>query len=197
VASQSATALAVWATSPTTPNRTARCAPIAAGSSSTCTTVAERPISFPCRVVHMFSEQPHPTTTSAPPISSAASGEANPPLTSRSHGLPRNSPLAAAEVASSAPHSSAARSRSPRAPRAPRPAMNTGCLASRSVRASRPTASGDAPGLSTLATGVTGGGGSHCAAWTSSGSERITVRRPTAACQARATSAAADAGDRT
>ena len=38
-----------------------------------------------------------------PRISSAASGVANPPLTSRSHGLPRNSPLAAADVASSAP----------------------------------------------------------------------------------------------
>ena len=55
-------------------------------------------------------------------ISSAASGEAKPPLTSRSHGLPRNRPLAAAEVASSAPHRSASRSRSGPAagdPRAP------------------------------------------------------------------------------
>jgi hypothetical protein len=144
----------------------------------------------------MFSEQPHPTTTSAPPITSAASGEANPPLTSRSHGLPRNSPLAAADVASSAPHSWPARSSSPRAPRAPRPAMNTGRLALSSVLPSDWTASGDGPGPMTELIGVSGGGCSHCAAWTSSGRERITVRRPIAACQARATSPAADAGER-
>ena len=83
---------------------------------------------LPCRVVHMFSEQPQATIRSAPPISSAASGEAKPPLTSRSHGLPRNRPLAAADVASSAPQSSAsapAPAAAP-APARPGPAMNTG-----------------------------------------------------------------------
>ena len=106
-------------------------------------TVAAGPIRLPCRIVHMFSEQPQPTIKSAPEISSAASGEANPPLTSRSHGLPRNSPLAAAEVASSAPHAAASRSRSPRAwaMRAPRPATKTG----RRAMASRPASASAAP----------------------------------------------------
>ena len=89
----------------------------------------------------MFSEQPQPTMTSASPISSAASGVANPPLTSRFHGLPRNSPLATAEVASSAPHAPASRSSSAARPRAPRPAMNTGRRAPRSTSASAVTAS--------------------------------------------------------
>ena len=40
------------------------------------------PISQPCRVVHMLSAQPQPTTRSAPAISSAASGGAKLPLTS-------------------------------------------------------------------------------------------------------------------
>ena len=89
----------------------------------------------------MFSEQPQPTMTSASPISSAASGVANPPLTSRFHGLPRNRPLATAEVASSAPHAPASRSSSAARPRAPRPAMNTGRRAPRSTSASAMTAS--------------------------------------------------------
>ena len=76
----------------------------------------------------MFSVQPQPTTRSAPRISSAASGEAKPPVTSRSHGSPRNRPLATAEVASSAPHAlGQRRQRLAPAPRgAPRPATNTG-----------------------------------------------------------------------
>ena len=88
---------------------------------------------------------------SAPVISSAASGDANPPLTSRFQGLPRNSPLATAEVASSAPHASASRSRSARAdarparPRAPRPAMNTGWSAPRRTAAIAVTASEAGP----------------------------------------------------
>ena len=139
--SASATARAVSATSPGTPRCTGRCVPIAAGSSSTWTSVACGGISLPCRVVHMFSEQPQPTMTSASPISSAASGVANPPLTSRFHGLPRNRPLATAEVASSAPHASASRSSSAARPRAPRPAMNTGRRAPRSTSASAVTAS--------------------------------------------------------
>ena len=114
--------------------------------------VAPVPISLPCRIVHMLSEQPQPMIKSAPVISSAASGDANPPLTSRSQGLPRNSPLATAEVASSAPQASASRSISARAearparPRAPRPAMNTGWLAPRSTAATAVTASADGAG---------------------------------------------------
>ena len=115
-------------------------------------------ISLPCRVVHMFSEQPQPTITSASLISSAASGEANPPLTSRFQGLPRNSPLATAEVASSAPHASASRSRSAARPRAPRPAMNTGRLAPRSSPASAVTASAAGAGGNTRLSAGTGPG---------------------------------------
>src|SRR5262249_1307128 len=73
------------------------------------------------RIVHMLSEQPQPTIRSAAPISSAASGVAKPPLTSRSQGFPRNRPLAAAEVASSAPQASASRSRFAPAPPTPAP----------------------------------------------------------------------------
>ena len=77
--------------------------------------VARSPISRPWRMVHMLSAQPQPTTRSAPGISSAASGVAKPPLHVRSHGLPRNRPLATAEVASSAPQRSASASSSARA----------------------------------------------------------------------------------
>ena len=80
----------------------------------------------PCRVVHMFSAHPQPTTRSAWAISSAASGLAKPPEMPSDHGLPVNRPLATAEVASKAPHRLASRSSSARACRAPRPAMNTG-----------------------------------------------------------------------
>ena len=128
----------------------------------------------------MFSEQPQPTITSASLISSAASGEANPPLTSRFHGLPRNSPLATAEVASSAPHASASRSRSagpaPGAAardehRPPGPAQHLGQrgdrLGGRGGREHPPSA-GTGPG-------------SHVGpAWTFSGRARTTVRRPSA-----------------
>ncbi len=103
-------------------------APSAARSSSTWTTVASAAISRPCRVVHMFRAQPHPTTRSASAISSAASGDAKPPDTSSDQSLPLNSPRATAEVASSAPYRSASASSASRqpGPRDPRPAMNTG-----------------------------------------------------------------------
>ena len=141
--SAASTARPVWATSPSTARSTGRCAPIADTSSSTCTTVVSGPISRPWRIVHMLSEHPQPTIRSAAPISSAASGVAKPPLTSRSQGFPRNRPLAAAEVASSAPHASASRSRSARAfaTRAPRPATNTGRCALARTRASSAAAS--------------------------------------------------------
>ena len=141
-------------------------------------TAAPGPISLPCRIVHMLSAQPQPTIRSASRISSAASGEAKPPLMSRLHGLPWNSPLAAAEVASSAPQASASRSRSARAPatRAPRPATNTGRDADRSARA-RPAAA-PASGATGAVAGSGGTAGeSHCPAWTSSGIASITVRR--------------------
>jgi hypothetical protein len=179
----SATARAVSATSPVTPSVTGRCAPSADASSSTWATVAPGPISRPCRSVHMFSEQPQPTTRSAAWISSAASGEAKPPLTSRSHGLPRNRPLPAAEVASSAPHRAPSSSRSARAPgaRAPRPAMNTGRRAADSASAS---AAADATDGATAGDGPTVGtalGIVHDPACTSSGRASTTVRRPATA----------------
>ncbi len=126
----------------------------------------------------MLSEEPQPTTRSALLISSAASGEAKPPLTPRSHGLPWNRPLATAEVASSAPLASASSSRSARAPatRAPRPATNTGRAALASASVSRATASGAGAGGSSGGSGAITGG-SQCAACTSSGIASTTVRR--------------------
>ena len=142
--------------------------------------MARGPISLPCRIVHMLSEQPQPTITSASLISSAASGVANPPLTSRFHGLPPNRPLATAEVASSAPHASASRSSAAAWPRAPRPATNTGRRAPRSTPASAVTAS--AAGATGYAFRIAGTGpagpGPQSAPWTSSGRARTTVRRP-------------------
>ena len=108
----------------------------------------------------MFSAHPQPTITSASLISSAASGEANPPLTSRFQGLPRNSPLATADVASSAPHASASRSSSAARPRAPRPAMNTGRRAARSTSASAVTASAAGPAGNIRLSGGAGPGSS-------------------------------------
>src|SRR2546429_377487 len=106
----------------------------------------------------MFSELPQPTTRSAAVINSAASGDAKPPLTPRSHGLPWNSPLATADVASSAPHASASSSSTARAARAPRPATNTGRSAAPSAAASRTAASGAGAGGSSGGTGrMTGG----------------------------------------
>ena len=48
-----------------TPRCTGRCAPSAAGSSSTCTTVASGPMSSPCRMVHIVSDAPQPMMRSA------------------------------------------------------------------------------------------------------------------------------------
>ena len=187
---------------------------------STWATVVPGVIRAPCRIVHMLSEQPQPTTRSAPRISSAASGEAKPPLTSRSHGLPRNSPLAAAEVASSAPQASASRSRSARAPEclAPRPAMKTGRCAAPIASASRAAEPGPSAWRSSAArgpgpvalrpAGVTltwaaraaasrsAAGGGQSPAWTSSGRARITVRRSsTAVWYARTVSSTAKSGE--
>ena len=130
----------------------------------------------------MLSAQPHPTIRSAPWISSAASGEENPPETSRDHGLPLNRPLATADVATSAPTRSANASSASRqpGPRAPRPATKTGRSASRSAATSRATAS---------SLGATGSSATWVStlrlvdpcpasmAWTGSGRLRITVRR--------------------
>ncbi len=161
---------------------------MAPASMSTWATVAPGPMSAPCRSVHMFSEQPQPTTRSAPWISSAASGEAKPPLTSRSHWLPRNSPLAAAEVASSAPQASASRSQlgRPRAagPRAAAgdehrplgPLQQAGQRLGLAVRA----AAAAAPPRGMRWAGLTSGQ-VHSPACTSSGRARITQRRSPAA----------------
>src|SRR4051794_22118929 len=144
----------------------------------------------------MFSVQPQPTIRSAPAISSAASGEANPPETSSDHGFPANSPLATAEVASSAPERSARCSSAARhpGPRAPRPATNTGRRALRRAVVSRSTSRRSAGG---------GGGGNGRAseagenasaagrAWTSRGRLRSTVRL---CCTAVATASAARRG---
>jgi len=100
-------------------------------------------------------------------------------VASRFHGLPPNSPLATAEVASSAPHKSASRV-SGAAVRG-RPARDEHRPAGpRSTPASAVAASPDGPGGPARRTGGTGPG-SHIAAWISSGSARITVRRPSAA----------------
>ena len=152
-----------------------RFAPSAAGSTSTWATVAPGAISRPCRVVHMLSVQPHATITSAPRISSAASGAANPPATSRYQG-PEKRPFATAEVASSAPHRSARSASAGPAARAPRPAMNTGRCAPASRSASCPTAAG--AGATSGSSGSTTDGGTVASpAWTSSGRLSTTVRR--------------------
>ena len=128
-------------------------------------------------MVHMFSVQPQPTTRSAPVISSAASGVANPPEMPNDHGSPWNSPLATAEVASSAPDAAASALSSAAAPRAPRPATKTGRSAAVTSSASARTAavpgrtacSGPGPG--------TEPGSGTSAACTSSGRLSTTVRR--------------------
>ncbi len=149
-------------------------------------------------MVHILSEQPHPTIRSAPRISSAVSGDAKPPLTSRYHGLPLNMPLATAEVASSAPLASARRSSEARAraTRAPRPATNTGRLARRSASARAAATAGEGcGGRRSSAGGTTGAGSGNGAACTSSGRLRTTVRRcVTAVRHARAASATAVRG---
>ena len=71
---------------------------------------------WPCRVDHMFSVAPNDSSRSAPPMSSAASGDANPPVIPSDHGLPANRPLATADVASSAPMRSASSSSAGPAP---------------------------------------------------------------------------------
>ena len=129
----------------------------------------------------MFSVLPQATTRSAPPISSAASGVAKPPETSRYHGSPANSPLAAADTASSAPHRSA--SAAPAGPRrpagAPRPAMNTGRRAGAARRPARPTRppAGPAPAFGLAGTRRRAHGADRQRACTSSGRPSTTVRR--------------------
>jgi hypothetical protein len=131
----------------------------------------------------------------AEPISSAASGEAKPPEMPSDHSSPAKSPLATAEVASSAPEASAsARSGGP-APRAPRPATNTGRRAARMTRASSATAAGSGRADRGGGGGTTGAGCAG-AAWTSSGRLSTTVRRSwTAVRYARTVSATAEPGE--
>ena len=88
----------------------------------------------------MFSAQPQPTIRSAVPISSAASGEENPPEMPRENGSPSNKPLATADVATSAPTCSASAAICCPAPRAPRPATNTGRRDASSSRRNSATA---------------------------------------------------------
>src|SRR4051812_14741407 len=87
-------------------------------------------------MVHMFNAQPQPTTRSAPPISSAARGEAKPPETSSDQGSSWKRPLATADVDSSAPQRAASATSPARDARAPRPATNTGRFADRSASTS-------------------------------------------------------------
>ena len=192
-------ASAVAPASPTTAASTARWRPTAPASRSTWTTRAPGASSVPWRVVHWLSAAPNATTTSDSESSRAASGDAKPPAIPSAKGSPRNSPLATADVASSAPmRSPSARSAGPApASTAPRPAISAG----RSAAASRPaTRSTDAAGgHGTGSSGPASGGapppGASIAA-TSSGSMSTTARRSTVARRtARVTSATAVAGE--
>ena len=130
---------------------------------------------------------------SAWPISSAASGVAKPPETSRYQGSPTNSPFAAADTASSAPHRSASpvsAARDCRGARvAPRPAMNTGRRAdnSASINAETSGATGSVTASATDESATAARRPARCdpagAACTSSGQAehdggRRRVRRP-------------------
>src|SRR5207244_2477706 len=119
---------AVSDASPSTPRSTFRWTPIARGSRSTWMTTACGPMSLPWAVVHAFKEAPKASTRSAWAISSDASGEAKPPEMPRFHCEREKSPLATAEVASSAPTASPTRSSASPAPAstAPRPARISG-----------------------------------------------------------------------
>ena len=101
--SATTSAAAVSRASPTTPRSTGRCAPIASSSRSTWITVAPGAISAPWRVVH--GSAPRRTRSRRRPRRAAAapSGEAKPPEMPTANGSPANSPLATAEVASTAP----------------------------------------------------------------------------------------------
>ena len=140
ISSESTTARATAAASPTTACVTGRCRPIAAGSRSTWISTASGPISRPWRVVQSFRAHPKATTASAPAISSAAVGVEKPPEIPRLHGWPSNSPWATAEVASRAPLRSARWTSPSPAWRAPRPARITGRRACASTAATAVTA---------------------------------------------------------
>ena len=122
---------AVRAESPSTPSEIGLLAPREESSMSTWTTLASGDISRPCRMVHMFKVQPQPIIRSAPAMSSAVSGDEKPPEMPRLKVSPLKSPLATAEVATSAPLNSARARIESRAPRPPRPATNTGRSACR------------------------------------------------------------------
>ena len=97
-----------------------------------------------CAAVHMFSEQPQPTTRSAPRISSAASGVAQPPLTSSSTGgdgtAPWRRPTWPAARRMRRP-AAPARPPPPARPPAPRrPATNTGRCAAEAAGPAPPPA---------------------------------------------------------
>ena len=149
---------------------------------------------MPWRVVHWFSAAPKATTASASPSSRAASGDEKPPAMPTANGSPANSPLATAEVASTAPVSSPSRRSAGPAPEstAPRPAM----IAGRSASARNDASVSIEPGRGGASWGRGGGNeGSHSAACTSSGSINTTARRSIRARRtARATSAIAVAG---
>ena len=167
---------------------------MASASRSTCATRVPGPISVPCRVVHWFSAAPKLTTTSDSASSRAPTGVAKPPEMPTANGSPAKSPLATAEVASTAPVSSPSSRRAGPAPAstAPRPAT----IAGREAPASSAASSSTDPGRGAASSG-SGGGSSpeHSAACTSSGSISTTARRSTRARRtARATSAIAVAG---
>ena len=180
-----------------TPTSTARWAPIASSSRSTCTTRVPAPTSAPWRVVHMFSVAPKASTTSACASSSRRGrrGEAAGDSDAR-RGRPRTGRWPTAEVARIAPLSSPrVRSAGPAPARtAPRPAMIAGLRPRPEVgdaaRPPRPGAGGASVGAGAGA--PSSGAGAAC---TSRGSMSATVRRSTRARRtARATSARAVAG---
>ncbi len=142
----------------------------------------------------MFSAAPKATTTSDSASSRCAVGDANPPEIPTANGSPSKSPLATAEVASTAPLRSPSRRSAGPAPlsTAPRPPM----IAGRAAPASASTTASSEPGRTGASSGHGGGGVSSAgAACTSSGSMRTTVLRSTTARRtARVTSATAVAG---
>ncbi len=149
----------------------------------------------------MLSEAPAATTRSADRSSSAATGLANPPAIPSAYGLPANSPLPSADVASTAPIRSASSSSARRAPArtAPRPATIAGrrAPASRSAAASTASAAGRVRvvGAAAAGTGAGDARSSPGAACTSRGSMSATARRSRAARRkARATSSSAAGG---
>ena len=131
----------------------------------------------PCRVVHMFSVLPQATTRSAAAISSAVSGVAKPPEMSRYQGSPANSPFAAADTASSAPHRSASGDTAARADRVGAPPGDEHRSPGRAQRVDeRASRSGAARRRGRHRPRRAGQRPRPPRAWTSSGSPSTTVR---------------------